>query len=390
MRVAFPMIGGKDWTGGRNYLLNLIRALTKHSPGVLTPVLLFGDDVSTDETAPFACLLGVELVSTPLLDQDRRLGSLALSLAFGADSAMKRLLKDQRIDVVFEAAQFFGTRLGIPAIAWLPDFQHRHLPKLFSTFARLKRELGFRAQIAAGRTVMLSSDDARQDCERFYPATRGRTHTVNFAVPPSGLMDPEASHKIAVSYGLPRDFFYLPNQFWVHKNHLLVAEALGLLRKQGRRVIVAASGNTQDPRNPGYYSQLCERIRTLGVEEDFRLLGLIPYEHLIVLMRSSVALLNPSLSEGWSTTVEEARSLGVPLILSDLAVHREQAGDTASYFERSTVTSLADALAAFQPLSPQEREDRRREAAVDAERRVQIFAERFVALARCCHEGGSV
>lgn len=389
MRVAFPLIGGNDWTGGRNYLLNLIRALATHCPGVLTPVLFFGDDVAADEMAPFARLPGVELVSSSAFDRKRRLRSLALSLALGADGATKRLLKGQGIDIVFEAAQFFGTRLGLPAIAWLPDFQHRHLPRLFSPFARFKRELGFRAQIAAGRTVMLSSYDACKDCERFYPATKGRSHAVHFAVPPPAAMSADAARSIADGYDLPRDFYYLPNQFWLHKNHLLVAEALALLRKQGRPAVVAASGNMRDPRDPQHYGRLCERIRTLGVEEDFRLLGLIPYEHLGALMRASAALLNPSLFEGWSTTVEEARALGVPLILSDLSVHREQAGDGASYFARSSATSLAEALAAFRPLLPTERDCRSKEAAADAERRVSVFAEQFVAVARRCHEEGS-
>ncbi len=390
MRVAFPLFGGNDWTGGRNYLLNLVRALATHCPGVLTPVLFFGGDVTAEETDPFGRLPGVELVKTSALDRDRRLRSLAVSLAFGADGAMKHLLADQRIDVVFEAAQFFGARINIPAIAWLSDFQHRHLPRHFSPFARLKRELGFRAQIAAGRTVMLSSDDACKDCERFYPATKGRTHTVHFAVTPPAPMEAYAVRSIADGYGLSHDFFYLPNQFWLHKNHLLVADALALLRQQGRRVVVVASGNTRDPRAPEHYELLCERIRLLGVEEDFRLLGLIPYEHLGALMRASVALLNPSLFEGWSTTVEEARALGVPLILSDLSVHREQAGDGASYFDRSSAASLAEVLAGFRPLPAEERDRRSKEAAAAAESRVSAFAQEFVAVARRCFAGGSI
>jgi glycosyltransferase involved in cell wall biosynthesis len=389
MRVAFPLIGGNDWTGGRNYLLNLIRALARHYSAVVTPVLFCGDDVASDETAPFTDLSGVELVRNSAFNRERRLRSLALSLAFGADGAIKRLLERHSIDLVFEAAQFFGNRLGLPAIAWLPDFQHRHLPRLFSPLARLRRELGFRAQIASGRTVMLSSGDACQDCEHFYPATRGRTYAVHFAVPPPAPMDPLVARKISDGYDLPEDFFYLPNQFWLHKNHLLVAEALALLRESGHRIVVAASGNTRDPRDPRHYARLCDRIRELRVAENFRLLGLVPYEHLGALMRSSVALLNPSLFEGWSTTVEEARALGIPLILSDLSVHREQAGDGASYFDPSSPQSLAKVLATFRRLPSEDRIRRSKEAAFDAERRVGLFAQRFVAIAKRCHHGGS-
>lgn len=386
MRLAFPLIGGSNWTGGYNYLLNLVRALSIHCPGVLTPVVFFGEDARADEIQPFATLRGVELVRAAELNQARRNRSLVQALVRGVDEPLRRLFLRQRIDVVFEAAQFFGRRLGIPAIAWLPDFQHRQLPQLFSRFARTKRDLGFRAQIAAGRTVMLSSRDACRDCERFYPATRGRTHAVHFAVPPPPV-SADAAREVAQGYGLPQDFFYLPNQFWIHKNHTLVADALALLREQGRRVVVAASGNTLDPRDPQHYPGLCRKIESLGLQEDFRLLGLIPYAHLGALMQASAAVLNPSLFEGWSTTVEEARALGVPLILSDLDVHREQAGAEAIYFDRHSGAALAEALGGFRALSAGEREERQLQAGRDAQARVKTFAEEFLAVARhCCAE----
>jgi glycosyltransferase involved in cell wall biosynthesis len=62
------------------------------------------------------------------------------------------------------------------------------------------------------------------------------------------------------------------------------------------------------------------------------------------LMRTSTALINPSRFEGWSTTVEEAKSFGVPMILSDIDVHREQTGGTSRYFGIDDPTALADHL----------------------------------------------
>jgi len=384
MRIAFPLIGGREWTGGRNYLFNLIRALVKHYPSAVTPVLFYGQDVDSEEISSFAGLAGIELVSDSSFDRRRRLYSLAQAIAFGVDRRIRGLLLKNRIDAVFETAQFFGARLNIPTIAWIPDFQHRHLPQLFPPFARLKREFGFRAQIYADRFIMLSSQDARQDCEYFYSATQGRTHAVHFAVPPPEAVDFVQARKIADNYDLPEYFFYLPNQFWVHKNHLLVAEALSILRKQGRKVVVAASGNNQDPRNPRHFQRLCEKIDALGVRDEFRLLGLIPYDHLGALMRSCTALLNPSLFEGWSTTVEEARSLGVPLILSDLSVHREQAGDSGNYFDPKSASSLAQALVSITPISRSERSILEATAAGQSEIRVRAFADQFLELAMCC------
>jgi glycosyltransferase involved in cell wall biosynthesis len=352
-RIAFTLIGGTTWTGGYNYLLNLLRVITQRRPGVLHPVLFFGTDVDPQDAAPFRSIDGVEIVSSPHMNGARRNASLLRSLVLGADPVTRRMFNEYGIEVVFENAQFHGARLGIPAIAWIPDFQHRELPHLFSRVAWWKRELGFRAQIAAGRTIMLSSYDACDACERHYPATVGRTHVVRFAVSSGRRPDAAEVRRVRQRHGLPDRFFYLPNQFWQHKNHLLVIDALALMKQEHPDIVVAASGKQLDPYKLGHFQWILSRLAEAGLKDQFRLLGLIPYEDIAPLMLGSVAVLNPSLFEGWSTTVEEARALQVPMVLSDLPVHKEQAEGIARFFDRTSAQSLADAMRqAWQNQSP--------------------------------------
>lgn len=384
MRMAFTLIGGKDWTGGYNYLLNLLQVLGRYQSDGLTPVLFVGEGVDGKDVDSFAALPGVKVVRTPLLNASRRTASLLQAMLLGRDGALQRLFKAHEIHVVFEAAQFFGWRLGIPAVAWIPDFQHKMLPHLFSRSAWWKREIGFRAQVVGGRTIMLSSEDARLACEQHYPSTRGHTRTVHFAVPPGPRISYSEAREIADSYGLPKTFFFMPNQFWRHKNHGLVLDSLAILRQRGSQIVVAASGKQADPRDPSYFPEYQNRLEQLGLQNALNLLGLIPYAHLAALMRASSAMLNPSLFEGWSTTVEEARVMGTPMVLSDLDVHREQMGAGAVYFDRYSAQSLADALSGFVPMSELQRELRVDAAREDALLRVGKFAGDFVDLAQHC------
>ena len=149
MRVAFTLIGGKNWTGGQNYLLNLLDVLVRHQATMLTPVLFVGED-GAEAAAPFHAIAGLEVIYTSCLDTKRRKSALLQALLWGKNSCLERVLSQHRIDLVFESAQFFGWRLDMPAIAWIPDFQHRGLPHLFSRGAWWKREIGFRAQVASG------------------------------------------------------------------------------------------------------------------------------------------------------------------------------------------------------------------------------------------------
>lgn len=379
LRVAFTLIGGKTWTGGYNYLLNLLRVVQHELPDCLTPVLLVGSDVPREDLAPFRAIPGCEIVSSAAFNQSRRIRVLVSSLVLGRDMRIQHVLRAQRIDIVFEAAMYLGWRVGTPAVAWIPDFQHRVLPQFFSRVARIKREVGFRAQILSGRTVMVSSEASRSDCMSLYPSTKGRVHAVRFAVQAPTECAPPA-RVIADQYRLPDSYFFMPNQFWAHKNHQLVIDAMRLLRKKGQHITVMATGLQADPRNPNHVTELLAKAHRAGLQNAFIAPGLIPYEHITPLMAGSAAMLNPSLFEGWSTTVEEARSVGVPMILSDLPVHFEQAGSDATYFDRHSAASLADAIASFRPLTADERAVRSVKARHETGGRVARFARDFVHL----------
>jgi glycosyltransferase involved in cell wall biosynthesis len=249
------------------------------------------------------------------------------------------------------------------------------LPQLFSKTARWQREIGFRAQIAAGRIIMLSSESALRDCQKFYPGSAGRTSVVKFATqPPAELLAADPS-VVREQYQLPRQYFYLPNQFWRHKNHQVVVDALAVLAKRGDSLVVAASGSKEDPREPKYFDTLMREIVGGGLEKNFRYLGMIPLPHVYALLRGATGLINPSRFEGWSTTVEEAKSFGVPMILSNIDVHREQAGDGALYFKTGDARALADLLsrAARNPV-----DDGVRNLLPGLDRRVAAFAGDFV------------
>ncbi|MFA1685747.1 glycosyltransferase family 4 protein [Achromobacter dolens] len=384
MRVAFTLVGGKNWTGGHNYLLNLLHAIDTYASDRVEPVLFVDSAVKTEDVAAFETISCVTVVRTALLNAGRRPRSVAQSIILGKDFAWEKLLLEHRINMVFEVAHFFGWRLKVPAVAWMPDFQHKYLPQLFSRGAWWKREIGSLAQIWGGRDIMVSSEDARQACEKFYPSTRGRIHTVHFAVPPGADLGYEEARAVADKYGLPEHFFFMPNQFWKHKNHNLVLDALALLKAQGHHVVVAASGRQLDTRDANHFPNFMKRLDELGLADEFRVLGLISYHDLLGLMRAGSALLNASLFEGWSTTVEEARSLGAPMVLSDLDVHKEQVGTGATYFDRYDPQSLASALLSFKPLTRAEREERVKEARTQAFVRVKQFANDFAGLVERC------
>lgn len=382
MKVAFTPFEDISWTGGLHYLRNLFSALAEVPGRPLEPVLFMAP--GTPERG--WKMLEPFLSSPPVLVrnwQGRRGVRLARATLRGCDRASEEVFRSAGVDLVFENDTWFGARFGLPTLAWIADFQHCHLPQLFSPLQRFARTAKFNAYCKHASSVMVSSQDGRNDCESFFPTARGRVDAVPFAVDLSPAVLRAETAAILNQHNLPPKFFYFPAQLWRHKNHARLVEALALLKTRGVSVVVIATGNAADAFRPGYPAQVMQAVANQGLQENLRFLGHVPYGHIMPLMRAAAAVINPSLFEGWSTTVEEAKALGVPLVLSDLRVHREQAPPEARFFHPESAEDMARALAeAWQALEPGPRPLAEEKALADYGLRRLEFGRRFVEVAQ--------
>jgi glycosyltransferase involved in cell wall biosynthesis len=375
IRVAFTLIGGRGWMGGLNYQINLLSALVAYQAQTITPVLFLGHDIDKDLLDKFRSIEGLEIVQSQDFNAQQKFKRLLMSLIVGCDTSALNIFRQHNIDVAFEAANFYGWRFPVKTIAWIPDLQHQRLRHYFSFLAFWKREIGFRMQVYSERHIMLSSEDAKSDFQHFYRVAPGRLHVVRFAVPIRAVAFDLNS--LLAKYELPEFFFYLPNQFWRHKNHECVIRALASANQKGCAITVAVSGNPKDPRDLNYFPDLMSLTKSLGVSNQFKILGLIPYEDVQALMRSCAAMINPSRFEGWSTTVEEAKALGVDMLLSDINVHREQAGALAQYFNVDNKDALATLLMDYQTKSKMNKNQPTVLILEQAEENMRTFAASF-------------
>jgi len=73
-------------------------------------------------------------------------------------------------------------------------------------------------------------------------------------------------------------------------------------------------------------------------------LGAVPYRSLHHLYRACHLYVTPAYAESFAHPLIEAMSSGLPVVASDLPVHREICGDAAMYFPRFSPETLADAV----------------------------------------------
>lgn len=227
---------------------------------------------------------------------------------------------------------------------WIPDFQHYHLPHLFSPQEIARRNADAKKLADAAPVIVLSSQMAQIDFCNAYPYACDRSTVINFSSSFNSEwfeLDPLI---VQAKYNLPNHFFLVSNQFWQHKDHTIIIEALNILKQRKIYPIVVFTGGLIDDRNPQYFSKLQSLIGELQLVNQMKILGLIPRIDQIQLMRRCIAVIQPSLFEGWSTVIEDARTLGKPILVSDFPVHLEQNPPNAHFFERRNAEGLAELM----------------------------------------------
>jgi glycosyltransferase involved in cell wall biosynthesis len=338
IRVGFILnFQDQGWIGGINYYHSLIDAVMSMPDRKIKPVIITGirSDLPFIKDYP-----DIEIIRTKIFDRPLSFARIGIRKLLSYDPILEQLLKKHCIDILSHSEYVFHDA-SIPTVGWIPDFQHKHLPCFFSDREVRSRDIAFERICCLCSCIIFSSSNAKEDAEEYYPKYKSRYEVLHFVSVP---MSPENLSDMSIlkgKYPISEPYFLIPNQFWAHKNHRVVLEALKILHSQKKRVRVICTGNTHDYRNPEYYNSLIEFATLSGVSDDFIVLGIVPYPDLIGLMMHSVSLINPSFFEGWSTTVEEAKSWGLPIILSDIPVHREQNPAGGIYFHPEDAESLA-------------------------------------------------
>ena len=339
-RVAF-ILEGHTFQGSVNYFRNLFAALALLPGRPVVPCVFVGTEAPADLVST---LQDAEVIRTSLLDERAFLGRVRRRLKRmlgGRDPLLAMQLRRAGIRVVSHSGTFpHGT---FKTVGWIPDFQHTYLPAFFDEAERGRRDAEFRALASGCDIVVVSSKAAQDDLAAFAPEAVARSRVLRF-VPSIGGTAAVPLAELEARYGFRAPYFYMPNQFWIHKNHRLVIDALARLKQDGVSTTVLMTGSTKDYRHPHHYDELVAHAHTLGVGDAFRVLGMVPYPDLLSLMQHAVAVLNPSLFEGWSSSVEEAKALDRTVLLSNLPVHLEQDPPRGVFFDPTDAADLASKM----------------------------------------------
>jgi FkbM family methyltransferase len=318
MAIQFGISGGVEV-----YMRTLVQALlTIRRIGV---VLVCLESQREKLQAIFGDKVGYYAFKTrPLMKAAGKMGSLirrtnSLETIDRVPASFSRLREEIGAQVLHCPVQCYSLLdFNIPAVFHLHDLQHLHFPENFSLGDIAARNDLYRLSADLSHMIIASSDFVRNDIisKMGVPAEK----TVRIPV----TWDPKVEAGLGTlpaagarrKYKLPDTFGLYPAQFWPHKNHVRLVEALAIVRDRMKNIDfkLVFTGN----RDHSAWAQVSATIDRLGLRDHIVCLDYVPVEHLAGIYKNAAFCVMPSLFEASSYPVIEAQVLGCPAMCSNV------------------------------------------------------------------------
>ncbi len=277
----------------------------------------------------------------------------------------------------FLANRLTPPNLDIPLAMISYDVFWRFAPLTYPESYSKKYDLSLLEWLQKVNIVFTISEKTRKDILSIFPKFNNKIK----AVPISGFpTKSNASQKLLTlaenshesNEELP--IFYLPSSFGIYKDHLSLLKAgiklaeknlkfkIVLIGKETDNLIAGKISLSQQANSKEYvdYLHQCQEISQNNqkiMQEYFEGLGYSADEDVEKWYRKCSCVVFPSKYEGFGLALSEAVVRGIPAIVSDLEVFREQVelykcGDMVDFFPVGDVDALANCMEKF-ILNPQ-------------------------------------
>lgn len=270
-------------------------------------------------------------------------GEINIVFHESSNAALLRCLKRIHADVALPHNGSLGSEFPVPWVGYLADFQHKYMPNNFEPVECFNREISYATTLRDAKAVIVNSQSVKDDICRYYPwADANSIFNLPFSPNSTNKWFEPGMIDVRFKYDLPKTYFLISNQFWIHKDHLTALRALSKIA-DNYDVGIVCTGAIEDYRHPGYLDELKEFISDNSLKDKVQILGHIPKRDQIEIMKNALSVLQPSLFEGGpgGGCIYDAASLGVPILVSNIPVNKEINAENVRFFDAGNVESLA-------------------------------------------------
>lgn len=261
-------------------------------------------------------------------------------IGYGFSSIEKKLLKDNINLVYFLSPNLRSQGLSnIPYIFTLWDLGHLEMPEFpeVSHERRFEmREFIYNRNLKKAINVIVDSEYSKKYTIKKYNLDQERVKVLKF-LPNIRTIQSNQSINIRQKYKLNNDYIFYPAQFWAHKNHIYILEAIKILRKEeGVDIDVVFSGSDK-----GNLKYILDKAKEFQIEDLIHYIGFASNDEIPLLYKQSLALVMPTYLGPTNIPPLEAFAYETPVCYSDTPFFREQVGEAVFYMNLKDPSSLA-------------------------------------------------
>jgi glycosyltransferase involved in cell wall biosynthesis len=230
--------------------------------------------------------------------------------------------------------------LDVPYATVVWDLQHRmqpFFPEVSANGLWQQREDWHRVLLGRASLIVTGTEAGRREVEHFYGVAPERVRVLPHPTPSDCLASDAPSRPRLLD---PPYLFY-PAQFWPHKNHVNLIEALRLVREQGLDLHLVLTGSDK-----GNEAHVRAAVQGAGLERVVHFRGFVSRSEVLDLHAHALALVYPSLFGPENMPPLEAFALGCPVIAAAVSGADEQLGGAAYLVDATSPRELAAAIQA--------------------------------------------
>jgi glycosyltransferase involved in cell wall biosynthesis len=223
--------------------------------------------------------------------------------------------------------------MEVPFAATVWDLGHRELPYFpelsLSGWTFDQREAYYRHVLPRASIVVVGNRVGARNISNFYQVPPEIICEIPLPVDADALQGVTPDSSVLQPYGLkPAQYLLYPAQFWPHKNHITLIDALTILRGCGKQFKLVFCGSDK-----GNRSYVEDYVAQCNQQDAVLFAGFVDDKVLHQLYLNAYAMVFASLLGPDNLPPVEAMAHGCPVICASFNGAREQLGEAALFFE---------------------------------------------------------
>lgn len=257
------------------------------------------------------------------------------------DPFVKELKQDKPDLWIGQTTAIGEELLDIPTIVPIFDLMHKYrqdIPELQEKYKEREKLYIYQCKHAA--MILVDSEVGKQHVlECYRSVVEGLEHKIRILpfIPPDYIYEGQECQSFP--HEIFSKYIFYPAQFWTHKNHKRLLEALKQLKDKGIIVNLVLVGSEQNNERA-----VKDLINDLDLQNQVKILGYVNNSEMIYLYRHARALVMPTLFGPTNIPQLEAFVLECPVATSRIYGIPEQVGDAALLFNPENVDEIAKSI----------------------------------------------